>query len=146
MIRTEKEKIDEMFAQMTEIVQNTSFLNTRNKILKLPYTLFKLWESGKNFTTNEVLQHEGVKYFVIKAPNNNQNTIPPSEPSMIDNFRPFTDVDDKEWIYGEYVENGFIRYFNGDAYEAQNISDPVYGFTNKVTPNLAAANWKVITN
>ncbi|MDR0207023.1 MAG: hypothetical protein LBI45_07200 [Bacteroidales bacterium] len=142
MIRDEKTKVDEMFAQMTEIVQNTSFLQNRNRILKLPFTLFKKWISGTTPIVNEVLQYDGKKYFTIKSPNSNQNTTPPSYPTMIDLFRPFTDADDKEWIFGEYVENGFIRTYDGVVYEAQNITDPVYGFFNKTTPNLASQNWK----
>ena len=144
MIRDEKTKIDEMFAQMTEIVQGTSFLQNRNRLLKLPFTLFKKWEAGKSYVTNEVLQHNGIKYFTIKAPNQNQNTIQPSEQSMIDNYRPFTDVDDKDWIYGEYVENGFIRFDNGVAYEACNITDPVNVFKNLTRPAATAANWKKV--
>jgi hypothetical protein len=144
MIRDDKTKVDEMFATLTEIVQNTSFNLNRGRILRLPYTLFKKWESGKNYVVNEVLQYEGIKYFTIKAPNSNQNTIPPSNQSMIDNYRPFTDVDDKEWIYGEYVENGFIRFEDGVAYKAKGITDPVYGFFNKTAPSLATQNWEIV--
>jgi hypothetical protein len=146
MIRDDRTKAEEMFEQMTEIVQNTSFLQNRNRILKLPFTLFKVWESGKDYVVNEVLQHNKIKYFIIKAPNKNQNTIPPSDTSMIDNFRPFTDVDDKDYIFGEYIENKMCRYYNGVLYKAKNITDPIYGFPNKTTPNLAPNNWNIIEN
>ena len=144
MIRDEKTKIDEMFAQMTEIVQNTSFVTDRQRILKLPYTLFKVWKSGYAGVANEILQHKGVKYFTVKKPNAQQALIEPNSPDAIEIYRPFTDIDDKEWIFGEYIENGWIRYDNGVAYQAYGITDPLNVFMNRVKPSLAPANWKKV--
>jgi hypothetical protein len=143
MIRTEVKKIDDMFSELCALANKETWLLNRDRLLRLPHTLFKVWYSGYRNVANEAIQYNGNKYFSIKACNPSQSLIVPSETAAIEFYRLIKDADDREWQAGEWVLNGFRRYDDGVLYEVQNVALPDI-FLNQNRPSLTPTNWKIV--
>jgi hypothetical protein len=141
-MRTTQQKIDDLYNELLELCKKESFLLSRRRILNFTATMFKQWASGVKCVANECIGYNGVKYFCIKATNAAQSLILPDSTAAIDIYKPYTDESPREWIYNEYVENGFVRIDNGLAYELYGVANPDL-FTNRTKPSELLTNWKL---
>jgi hypothetical protein len=144
MIRTEKQRIDDFYGEMLKLVTKESWLLERDRLYNIPFKVFPEWYSGYRSTVNLAISWQGKKYFSIKATNPGQSIIQPDAPEAIEFYRCYTDADDKEWISGERVINGFRRWDNGVLYEAYSITTPDI-FLNTARPSVTQVNWRIVT-
>lgn len=101
---------------------------------------------GKLLTQGQVISHNGIKYKVMQSVTPIESQ-PPNATGMLAIYKPYRDDEEYEWLYGEYVEIGWIRYtITGTEEEPiinryKAIQDPN---ANIYSPELIPAIWVLI--
>ncbi len=131
-------------ARLAEIRGEFAKITTRTnqEILSIYEGYCPLWSDyiGQSLEAGMVVAKDGVKYLVV----NNIDTVLESQSPDLEGllalYKPFRDSATYQWLYGEYVEIGWVRTYGGLSYTA--IQDPN---ANISSPDLAPAVWQVAT-
>ncbi|MFI3322862.1 MAG: hypothetical protein R3Y50_10145 [Rikenellaceae bacterium] len=126
--------------KINRIVNKTTFEEIESDIelmLDLPAQYVPQWSEyiGKELTKGSLVNHLGVKYLVIQTLTPIESQTPDSV-GMLAVYKPYQGKYGYQWVYGEYSEVGFTRYFEGKLYEA--IQGPN---ANIYSPDLVSAIW-----
>lgn len=124
-----------------EYGKNTT--RTNEEILDTYTGYCPLWEEylGKSLTGGMVVVLNDVKYLVMQDIATVLESQAPDDEGMLALYKPYRDSGVYEWLYGEYVEIGWVRTYNGVSYTA--IQDPN---ANIYSPDLVPAVWEVEDN
>ncbi len=127
--------VSECLAMIKKLQAQATFAEPQD-ILRMPDQFVTEWQAGVQLGAGRVVLHEGVKYLVLQAVATLESQLP-SDTGMLAVYKPYTDASCKEWIYGEYVESGWQRVFDGVTYTA--IQD---AGANIFSPDLVPAIWE----
>ncbi len=129
----------EYLAQEKRIYATASFADSSDIIISKPVDMFPDWSDlvGTSITAGTVCVYEDIKYLVLQSVTPIESQ-PPSMTGMLAIYKPYRDSGVYEWLYGEYVEIGWVRTYNDISYQA--IQDPG---ANIYSPDLVPAVWEV---
>ena len=103
-------------------------------LARFPAVLFEEWEVGeREYIRGEVVRMADEKYLAL----NQVKTA--DEPWVNVQFMLFRTKDPADWRGKEYVENGFLRLYNGDLY-----TYTANGFDGNNTPPPNSSSWDKI--
>ncbi len=109
-------------------------------ILDLPTQYVPNWIDyvGSTLSAGTLVAYGGIKYLVIQSvtPIASQT---PDMTGMLAIYKPYQGKYDYDWIYGEYSEVGFTRYYNEKLYTA--IQGPG---ANIYSPDLVPSIWEEV--
>ncbi len=141
----------EYLEQEKRIYATANFTGNSDIIINRDADMFTDWNDllGVSIPAGTVCYYEGIKYLVIQAviPIISQ---PPNATGMLAIYKPYRDSGIYEWLSGEYVEIGWIRYVISeyedigvtiDRYKA--IQDPG---ANIYSPDLTPSIWEKMEN
>lgn len=127
--------VTERLTQIKKMQAQASFSEPQ-EILDLPEQYITDWQAGVTLSAGQLVLYGGVKYLVLQAVTTLESQLP-SDTGMLAIYKPYTDSTLKDWIYGEYVEIGWQRMYDGLVYTA--IQD---AGANVHTPDLVPAVWQ----
>ncbi len=88
-----------------------------------------------------ILYHNGIKYLTIQ-PITPLASQTPDSIGMLAHYKPYRDGQEYEWLYGEYVEIGWVRYVtdeDGNVTRYRAVQDPN---ANIYSPELVPGIWQ----
>ncbi len=95
----------------------------------------------------QVVQYNGIKYLVMQDITQVLSSQKPSDEGMLAIYKPYRDSKEYEWLYGEYVEIGWIRTVtkevDGEIVITKYVAIQGVG-ANIYSPELVPAIWEVI--
>ena len=102
---------------------------------------------NKSLEKGMIVEHQGVKYLVMQKIATVLESQLPNATGMLALYKPYRDSEEYEWLYGEYVEIGWVRYtVKGTEQEPivtryKAIQEPN---ANIYSPELVPAVWQVV--
>ncbi len=104
------------------------------------------WQNfiGEGLSKGRVVLHNDIKYLIVQDVTSVLESQPPNTEGMLSIYKPYRDSNEYEWLYGEYVEVGWIRYIVDESnniirYEAiQNPNANIY------SPETVPAIWSQV--
>lgn len=128
--------VTERLTQIKKMQAQASFSDNQ-EIIDLPEQYIQDWSAGVSLTAGQLVTHDGVKYLVLQDVATLDSQLP-SDAGMLAMYKPYTDATLKGWIYGEYVEIGWQRMYNGVVYTTiQDAGANIY------SPDLVPAVWQL---
>lgn len=134
--------VAERLKEIRDIMSKARYTAEDNaEIVNIRNTDCPLWSDsiGGMLELGQIVMHNNIKYLVMQTvyPNETQT---PDGLGMLAIYKPYTDGELKEWIYGEYVEIGWQRIDGNAIYQA--IQDPN---TNDHRPSETPAIWELVS-
>ncbi len=137
------------YSQRLKDLQKLSLLanltNENELIVSLPNNCITKFEDviGKLLPIGTVVTYNNIKYLVMQSVTPIE-TQPPNATGMLAIYKPYRDSDEYPWLYGEYVEIGWIRNVvneNDKIVRYRAIQDPNANiYSPEIVPNI----WEVV--
>ncbi len=136
-----KQRLAEIKAIMAKAVYSES---DSQELINIRTSDCPLWESyiGLSLNQGQVVLYNNIKYLTMQAVAVVLEGQSPSDTGMLAIYKPYRDSGKYEWLYGEYIEIGWVRYVtdeDGNVTRYRAIQDPN---ANIYSPELVPGIWQ----
>ncbi len=142
IVRQRKSKcyVDEWFLQPSSLSPDTDVAETDTETdsTEEGTCTYDAIEWGKSYSEGDIVCYNGVSYRIMQDTVADAN-YKPSDEGMLAIYMVYRGSDRYEWLYGEYVEQGWVREYEDIAYECMTAT----AVANIYPPDVAVSVWRI---
>lgn len=135
------ESTKKRLAEIQKLAGRSDMIGEDETIVEMPPDYCPAWEAGAELRAGQLVTYKGIKYLVLQAVTAQGHQPPDMENgAMLAIYKPYQGKEGYEWVYGEYCDIDYTRYYNGELYKAiQNPNANIY------QPDQVPAVWEKVT-